>query len=271
MVLEKFSLEGKVAVVTGAAGFIGSCISQVLAKAGASVAVTDFRAEPLQETAESIKQLGRKSIALVADITDSRQVDRMIESAIAEFGEVNILMNVAGVVRGSERKPIEEITDNEWRMGIDVNLSGAFYFCRAVAKHFLARKSGKVVNFAAGSGLRSTRNNYIYCCAKSGVIQLTRTLALSWAQDNIQVNCIAPGFVGSPQIHARLVGTGGAGGQLIPMGRLGTPQDIASLALFLTSDASDYISGALFSCDGAGLAGGYSPTGYAPIIAIKED
>ena len=267
MVLEKRSLEGKVAVVTGAAGLMGSCLSRVLAEAGATVAVSDFRIGPLEETAESIRQLGQKTIALPADITDSRQVDRMIDGAIANFGKVDILMNVAGFVWVGEGhyvgRPIEEITDNEWRMGIDVNLSGAFYCCRAVAKHFLARKSGKVINWASGAGARGIRNDYMYCTAKAGVTTLTRVLAVSWAQDNIQVNCIWPGVV--------LPSAEGAGQDFVPVGRFGIAEDIAYLALFLASDASDYITGAIFSNDGGGMAGGYAPTGYAPVITLKED
>ncbi|MFH0768739.1 MAG: SDR family NAD(P)-dependent oxidoreductase [Chloroflexota bacterium] len=264
MVLEKRSLEGKVAVVTGAAGLLGSCLSQVLAEAGATVAVSDFRAEPLEKVAESVRQLGQKSIALLADITDSRQVDRMIEGAITKFGKIDILVNAAGIVRGgggeriNQAKPIWEITDNEWRTGIDVNLSGAFYCCRAVAKHLLSQKSGKVINFASGYGLRGGEGNFMYCCGKGGIIQLTRVLALTWAQDNIQVNTIVPGFIAAT--------AEGRQAQFIPVGRTGIPSDIASLGLFLASDASNYITGGAFACDGGGLAGGYARTGYAPII-----
>ncbi len=180
MVLEKFSLEGKVAVVTGAGGVLGGYISRTLAKAGADLAVTDIRAEPLERTAAGVRQLGRKSIALVADITDSRQVDHMIESAIAEFGKVDILINTAGIALGGHvRKPIWEITAEEWHDGINTNLSSAFFCCRAVGKYLVAQKSGKVINIGSRSGLRGGRDDYMYGCAKSGVIHLTSIMAIS--------------------------------------------------------------------------------------------
>jgi NAD(P)-dependent dehydrogenase (short-subunit alcohol dehydrogenase family) len=292
MVLKKQSLAGKVAVVTGAAGGLGSEVARTFAKAGADVAVTDFRAEPLEKTAQDIRNLGRKVIALVADITKSREIDLMIESTIAEFGKIDILMNTAGIARGIdipidndsivrgeqrkpirettdfERKPIWKITDDEWRMGIDVNLSGAFYCCRAVAKHLVGQKSGKVINVASGGGLRGMRDNYMYCCAKGGIIQLTRVLAITWAQDNIQVNCIAPGRFDSGHLPPERKAATAA---FTPVGRVGEVQEFGSLGLFLASDASDYITGEVFLCDGGVLGGAHAPVGYAPIISIKEE
>ncbi len=168
-------------------------------------------------------------------------------------------------------KPIWDITDEEWHLGIDTNLTGAFFCCRAVSKHLVAQKSGKVINVASGSGFRGERNYFMYPCAKGGVIQLTRSLALTWAQDNVQVNCLVPGWIDThdwqPEPASRVPR---ARREFIPIGRLGIPEEIGSLGLFLASDASDYITGGIFVADGGGLAGGYAPTGYAPIITMEE-
>ncbi len=272
MVLEKFNLEGKVAVVTGAAGTLGKYMSRALAGAGADVVVSDFRAEPLEATAADVKKLGRKSIPLLADITDSRQVNQMITRSIQEFGKVDILINNAGIVRGYRQTPIEAITDEEWHMGIDVNLSGAFYCCRALSLYFQKRKKGKVINVASGFGIVGRRDHYTYCCAKAGVILLTKGLALSWAHSGINVNCIAPGFFGKPSADSsseeKELNTRSS---LVPIGYSGRFEDMGNLAVFLASEASDYITGEVFSIDGGALADGFAPSGFAPVIPMAQD
>ena len=175
--------------------------------------------------------------------------------------------------------PLWEITDEEWHLGIDTNLSGTFFCCRAAGKYLITQKSGKVINIASGFGFRGRRNGYMYGIAKAGVIQLTRALALTWAQDNIQVNCIVPGLIdvsslqpeSLPQDITRRMSATGAMGSFVPVGRVGIPSDIGSMALFLASDASGYITGGVFAVEGGGLAAGYTPVGYAPFITMKEE
>lgn len=280
MVPGRGRLKGKVAIITGGGTGLGRAMARALAREGADVVVTARRMGPLEEAAREVRELGGRALAISTDVTDSQQVNRMVERALAEMGRIDILINNAGIVRGERSKPIWDITDEEWRRGIDTNLSGAFYTCRAVGKHLVAQKSGKVVNVASGYGLRGGRDNYMYCCAKGGVIQLTRTLALTWARDNVQVNCLVPGFVSTrdlqpqPTAASRPEGYRGMAvpmsGELIPVGRIGVPEDIGSLGLFLASDASAYITGEVFAADGGGLAGGFAPTGYAPVISMRE-
>ena len=134
------------------------------------------------------------------------------------------------------------------------------------------QKKGKIINVASGNGIRGARMDYMYGTAKAGVINLTRVLAITWAQDNVQVNCIAPGFVDVRALQPEPITTPlPRDPEFIPVGRFGIPEDIAYLNLFLASDASNYITGAIFVNDGGGMAGGFAPSGYAPIITIKED
>ena len=277
MVSGKGRLEGKVAIITGGGTGLGKSMALALANEGADIVVSASRLEPIEQTAKEVSGLGRKALAIPTDVTDSQQVNRLVERTLSEMGKIDILINNAGIVRGEQRKPIWDITDKEWRLGIDTNLSGTFYCCRAAGKHLMAQKRGKVINVASGWGLRGGRDNFMYCCAKGGVIQLTRSLAITWAQDNIQVNTIVPGFVDTsewqpgmqPEFAAQVRAAIGARGEFIPVGRLGIPPDIGSLGLFLASDASDYITGAMFIADGGGMVG-YGPTGYASTITVEE-
>lgn len=272
MVVDRLSLQGKVAIVTGGGTGLGRAMCLALAEFGADIVAAARRVELIEETASAVRELGRRALAIPTDVTDSRQVQSMVERTLSELGRIDILVNNAGIVRGEVPKPIWEISDAEWHLGIDTNLSGAFYCCRAVARHLAEQKSGKVINIASGWGLRGGRHNYMYCCAKGGVIQLTRSLAISLADDNVQVNCIAPGFfatfpIDTPEVREFFASRG----RFIPVGRVGEPREIGPLAVFLASSASDYITAEVFIIDGGALAGGYAPTGYAPTIPIKED
>jgi len=272
MVSGKGTLQGKVAIITGGGTGLGKAMALTLAKEAATIVVAARRVEAIEQTAKEVTDLGARGLAVSTDVTDSQQVNRMVERTLSEMGRLDILINNAGIVRGQQRKSLWEITDEEWHLGIDTNLSGAFFCCRAVGKHFVEQKRGKVINIASGNGLRGGRGDYMYGTAKAGVIELTRVFAITWAEDNIQVNCIAPGFVdvGALQPVPRS-GSAMRRSEFIPVGRFGIPEDIGYLGLFLASDASNYITGALFANDGGGLAGGFSPTGYAPVITIKEE
>ena len=271
MALRSLSLEGKVAIVTGGGTGLGKAMSHAMARAGADIVVVARRIELIEETASEVREIGRRAMAIPTDVTNSQQVESMVERTISEFGKVDILINNAGIVRGEQRKPIWEITDDEWHLGIDTNLTGAFYCSRAVSRHLVERKSGRVINTSSGYGLRGDRDNFMYCCAKAGVIMLTKSLALTWARDGIRVNCIVPGFFASlpPDSPPEFRQFFESRGRFIPVGRVGEPREIGPLAVFLASDAADYITGEIFIADGGGLAGGYAPTGYAPTISME--
>lgn len=272
MVTGKGTLAGKVAIVTGGGTGLGKSIALALAQEGANIVVAARRVPPIEQTAQEARALGPRALAIPTDVTISEQVNRLVERTLAELGRIDILVNNAGIVRGQQRRPFWEITDAEWRLNMDTNLSGAFYCCRAVARYFLDQKRGKIISVASGNGIRAQREDYMYGPAKAGVIQLTRILAITWAQQNIQVNCIAPGFIDVRAAQPQPVTVGmGRQSEFIPVGRFGIPTDIGSLGLFLASDASDYVTGGVFVCDGGGLAGGFAPTGFVSTNPLKEE
>jgi len=268
----KGSLAGKVAIVTGGGTGLGKSMALLMAEEGADVVVASRRLEAIEPAVEEIAALGSRGLAIQTDVTDSKQVNEMVERTISEMGGLDILVNNAGIVRGQERKDIWDIPDEEWQLGIDTNLSSVFLCCRAALKHFVTQNRGKIINVASGNGLRGMRGDYMYGPAKAAVINLTRVLATTFAKNNIQVNCIAPGFVDVRHLQPEPVTTPlGRKAEFIPVGRFGIPEDIGYLGLFLASDASGYISGGTFANDGGGLAGGIAPTHYAPVINMKED
>jgi len=266
------TLQGKVVIVTGGGTGLGKMTALLMAKEGADVVVAARRVGAIEQTAQEVRDIGPRALAISTDVTDPSQVNNLVKRTIEEMGGLDVLVNNAGIVRGQARRPLWEVTDDEWRIGIDTNLSGTFYCCRAAIKHFVDQGHGKIINIASGNGMRGSRGDFMYGTAKAGVINFTRVLATTFAQDNIQVNCIAPGFVDVTQLQPEpRAGGMTRNAQYIPVGRFGVPEDIGHLALFLASDASDYITGGLFPNDGGGLAGGISPTGYAPVIAMEEE
>jgi NAD(P)-dependent dehydrogenase (short-subunit alcohol dehydrogenase family) len=276
MILDRFSLEGKVVIVTGGGTNLGKAMCHAFARAGADVVVAGRTPGPIEETAQEVLKIGRRGIAIPTDVTDSKRVDHLITMSIQELGKVDILVNNAGVARGIEPSPrdpipkepgpIWELTDEMWRHAIDTNLSGTFYCCRAVAKHMIERKSGKVINISSAAGLRAARSLFTYCSAKAGVIMFTRTLAITWARYNIQANSVAPGIFRTAEVAPSITKLQES---FIPMGRCGEPREIGPLAVFLASDASNYVTGECFVIDGARFVG-YAPTDYAPIIPLKD-
>ena len=265
--LGSLSLDGKTIVITGGGTGLGKEMSLAMARAGADLVIASRRTGPIEDVATLIGQMGRRAIALSVDVTDSTQVNGLFERTLHEFGKVDVLLNNAGIVRGHGATAIWEVTDDDWRLGIDTNLSGAFYCSRAIAKHMVDRGEGKIVNVSSGFGMRGTRDDYMYACGKGGVIQLTRTLATSLGRYGITSNCIVPGLL--PTEGSDESGQVLPRGEFIPIGRVGQPAEMGPVAVYLASSASDYMNGATFAIDGGGLAGGYAPTGYAPEIPLR--
>ena len=265
--LEKLSLDGRAVVITGGGTGLGREMALSMARAGADLVIAARRPGPIEEVAAMVRELGRQALAILTDVTDSGQVGHLFQRALAEFGKVDVLVNNAGIVRGQGAVPIWDITDEDWRVGIDTNLTGAFYCTRAIARHMVDRGQGKIINVSSGFGLRGGRDNYIYACGKGGTIQLTRTLATSLGRYGVTSNCIVPGFI--PTQGAEESGQTLPRGEFIPIGRVGRPSEVGPVAVFLASSASDYMNGAMFAIDGGGLAGGYAPTGHAPEIPLE--
>ena len=267
--LDALSLDGRVAIITGGGTGLGREMVLALAEAGAAVVAAGRRKSPVAEAAELAAKSGTRTLAIPTDVTDSAQVDRMMAQTLAEFGKVDVLVNNAGMVRDQGGVPIWEIDDHEWRRVLDANLTGAFYCSRAVAKHMSERGEGKIINVSSGFGLRGGRDNYMYACAKGALIQLTRTLATSLGRYGITSTCLVPGLfptegtMGSREVLPS--------GELIPVGRTGRPPEIGPAVVLLASPASGYMNGATFAIDGGALAGGYAPTGHAPVIPLKAE
>ncbi len=265
--LDSLSLDGKTAIVTGGGTGLGREMALALAQAGAAIVVAGRRPGPIEDTASTIVETGGRAMAVPTDVTDSSQVRRLVELAIREFEKIDVLINNAGMVGDQGGVPIWEITDEQWRTVVDANLTGAFYCSRAVARNMVERGEGKIINVSSGFGLRGGRDNYMYASAKGGVIQLTRSLATSLGGNGVTSNCLVPGMFPTE-------GTAASQEQLprsefIPVGRVGDPAEIGPAAVFLASSASNYMNGAILAIDGGGLAGGYAPTGHAPVIPLE--
>ena len=268
--LEKLSLEGKSVIITGGGTGLGLAMVRALARAGADLCIAGRRPEPLDAAVQEVQSLGRRAVAAPTDISDSAQVDRLVSTAIDYFGRIDVLINNAGAA-GSENvtKAIWEITDDQWRRLMDINLTGAFYCSRAVSRPMVEQGKGKIINVASGFGFRGGRDIYMYCCSKGGMVQLTRVLSFSLARHGVTANTIVPGFIPTSALAADMGHITPRSGVFLPIGKLGSPEDMGPIAVFLASDASDYMTGEMVVADGGGLAGGIAPTGHAPVQALE--
>lgn len=269
MVLDKLRLDGKVAVVTGAGTGLGKGMALALADAGADIVAAARRPGPIEATARQVVALGRRALAIPTDITDSAQVNSMVERAIAELGKIDILINNAGGGGPSRGRPLWEISDTEWRQGVDADLSGTFYCCRAVARHMVERRSGTIINVASGSGMRGQPNSFMYNAAKAGTIVLTKSLAVSLVEDNVRVHCIIPGYFvnNDPQSEEEWQRLRDRG-RFVPVGRIGYPSEMGPLAVFLASEAASYMTGEIVCMDGGGLVDGIAPIQLVPSVPL---
>jgi NAD(P)-dependent dehydrogenase (short-subunit alcohol dehydrogenase family) len=247
-------LNGKTAIVTGARRGIGRAIAFALAREGANVVLSDISREDCQKVVDEMEGLGGKGLALKCDVSSSAEVEDMVRRTVEEFNKVDILVNNAGIVAF---KPFLELTDEEWDKTLNVNLKGQFLCARAAAREMTRRKWGRIINIASissgGCGIAFPLIAH-YTASKGGVMALTEALALELTPQGINVNAICPGAIDTDM--AKGVKEGGQLEQVlarIPKGRLGKPDDIASLAVFLASEESDYISGAAIVIDGGWL------------------
>jgi NAD(P)-dependent dehydrogenase (short-subunit alcohol dehydrogenase family) len=252
-VLDQFKLDGKVCIVTGASRGLGKAMALALAEAGADVVAVARTEAAIEETAGAIRALGRRALALPCDVHDSEAVKSVVDRTVAEFGHVDVLVNNAG---GYEIKPFAEMDDELWLRIIDLNLHSTYRFCRAVAPHMIQRRRGKIVNMASMYGLIGEKGMSPYCAAKGAIIQLTRALALEWAEYGITANVLAPGYFyteGTRPVfdHAEM---GAHFTSLVPLGRIGQPGELGPLVVYLASAASDYMTGSVIVIDGAQTA-----------------
>jgi 2-deoxy-D-gluconate 3-dehydrogenase len=251
-ILDKFRLDGKLALVTGSAAGLGAAIAFALAEAGASVACHGNR-RPADETSETIRLLGRASRSFAADLSKPDGADSLYEAVFAAMGAPDVLVNNAGTIY---REPAENHDVQEWATVLQVNLTSVFRLCQLAGRTMLDRRQGKIINIASLLSFQGGIRVPAYAASKGGVAQLTRALSNEWAERNVQVNAIAPGYfrtenttalrndeLRSSQILAR-----------IPAARWGEPEDIAGAAVFLASSASNYITGEVLVVDGGWMA-----------------
>jgi 3-oxoacyl-[acyl-carrier protein] reductase len=244
-------LKNKVAIVTGASQGIGRGIALGLAEAGANVVVNyNQHLEAAEAVADKIQKLGRQAIVFQGDVSKSENVKRIVQQALETFGKVDILVNNAGIFVAD---PIEETKEEDWDRVIAVNLKGVFLCCQTVGRHMIARKSGgSIINVASISGHIPEIHGGAYTPSKSGVIGLTRLLAIEWSKYNIRVNAISPGPIMTPLQRKAYPSEKllEARNSAIPMGRHGKPEEIAKAAVFLASDDAGYITGEEITVDG---------------------
>jgi len=251
MFTEKFSLAGLVGIVTGGGQGLGRVYCHAFAEAGADVIVAEILEDTGVETAEQVRAAGRNSIFVQTDVRRKESVEQMAEKALKEFGRIDFLVNNAGLARESLAVNVME---DDWRDILDVNLNGMFFCCQAVGRHMLQRKAGSIINISSISALVANRGrqHLSYNVAKAGVSQLTRVLACEWAEHNVRVNGIAPGYTATEKIQPLLDDPdfGGVVIPWIPMRRPAQPEELAPLAIFLASPASSYMTGTTVVVDG---------------------
>ena len=249
MVSAEFSLNGKSALVAGDSRFWSKHVSVALAGAGADVAVAGKDSKKLDEAVIEVQRLGKKAVAITTDTTQSTQVQKMVDQAVAGLGKIDILVNAADL---EFAKPFVDITEKEWNRVMASNLTSVFLTCQAVGKHMLKQEKGRVINIISCLAERGMINGAAYCASMGGVLEITRTLALEWGRNGIRVNAIGAGWTSETE-------TTGAEGEekllrYLPLKRYGQPGEIGSMVVYLASDASDYVSGQFMYVDGGIMA-----------------
>jgi 3-oxoacyl-[acyl-carrier protein] reductase len=243
-------LEGKVAIVTGAAQGIGRAIAETLAKAGADVAVVDRDVAHAAEAVAAITRLGRRGLAVKANVAEWTDVQAMVEQVMAELGRIDILVNNAGITRDSLLLRMKE---EDWNMVLDVNLTGTFHGTKAVLPVLMKQRGGAIVNIASVVGVMGNAGQANYAASKAAVIGLTKTVAREYASRAVTVNAVAPGFIDTAMTHGLVGDAREALIKQIPLGRLGTPNDVAEAVRFLVSPAAAYITGHVLHVNGGML------------------
>ena len=248
----KFDLSSKIAFVTGAGSGLGRAMAIALSESGADVGVISRRETLLNETAKEITKIGRRSIVCPADVTKSEQVISAVDKIETELGPIDILVNAAGVVNTQHAI---DLSEEDWRYILDVNLTGTFLVTKAIGERMLLRKSGSIINIGTFLGDRGHRfARSAYNASKAGVVSLSRSLSVEWGNEGIRVNCISPGAHRTPMMGEAAFDEKNLEylRQKTVLGRVGEPEDITGLCVFLASDASSYVTGVNVYEDGGG-------------------
>jgi 2-deoxy-D-gluconate 3-dehydrogenase len=250
-----FDLQGKMAVITGGTGGLGSAVCKGLAEAGVGLAVADISEERLAETAAQLGRLGTKVITAKTDVTNPQSLEEFVNRAAAELGRIDILVNCAGI---TIKKPILEQTLDEWNKVLNVNLTAVFLGSKLVVPQMKKTGGGKIINFCSMGSFVSITTSGAYCAAKGGLLQLTKVMAMEWAPYNIQVNAVAPGFFNT-SLASGIKNNPEAYNKLMiksPMKRLAEVDELVGTILYLASPATNFVTGVCVPIDGGFLADG---------------
>ena len=249
-VKQLFDLTGRVAIVTGGSIGLGRQMAEGLAEMGANVVLCARKKERCQQAAEDLQKIGVKTLALACDVKNPSDIQQVVDATIAQFGRIDILINNAGTSWGA---PVEEMRLEHWNKVIETNLTGTFLFSQAVGKVMIGQRRGKIINIASVAGLRGASPEFQaigYHASKGGVIIFTKDLACKWGIHNIQVNSIAPGWFPTNMSQVLIERNRETFLKSIPLQRFGNDHDLKGAAVFLASDASDFVTGHVLVVDG---------------------
>jgi NAD(P)-dependent dehydrogenase (short-subunit alcohol dehydrogenase family) len=256
--MPKHQLDGKIALVTGAASGIGRATALLFAREGASVVLADVNESAGRAAATEITQHGGRAISEPADVTRAEDCQRVVERAVRDFGGIHILFNNAGIIR---RATVVELSETDWDRVMAVNVKSIFLMSRQVIPFMAAAGGGSIINTASGWGLAGGPRAAVYCASKGAVVLLTKAMAIDHGPQNIRVNCICPGDTDTAMLRNEAQQLGEADDKFLaeatkrPLGRVGKPDEIAQAALYLASDAASFVTGTALVVDGGGLAG----------------
>jgi NAD(P)-dependent dehydrogenase (short-subunit alcohol dehydrogenase family) len=250
-----FDLTGRTAVVVGGTSGIGRAIAHGLAQAGADVVCTSRRIEEVEKAAGEIEALGRKTIRRASDVSNRESIENLLSESVAAFGKVDILVNSAG---RTKREPTLDVNEEDWNAILETNLTGTLRTCQAFGRHMIGNGYGRIINIASLSTFVSLFEVAAYSASKAAVASLTKSLAIEWAKQGVNVNAIAPG-VFRTALNTKLLDETPRGQEFLtrtPMGRFGNVEELAGAAVFLASDAASYVTGEVLVVDGGFLASG---------------